>query len=66
MKRQPTERAKIFANDANNQGLLYNIQKLIQLIIKKNQTNHSNKWSEDLNRHLFQCKKNLPTFISLT
>ena len=24
---------------------------------KKNQTNHSNKWSEDLNRHLFQCKK---------
>ena len=29
MKRQPTGWEKIFANDANNQGLLYNIQKLI-------------------------------------
>ena len=29
MKRQPTDKEKIFVNNANNQGLLYNIQKLI-------------------------------------
>ena len=45
MKRQPTEKVKIFANNLSDKRLISKINKeLIKLILKK-------KRSEDLNRH---------------
>ena len=52
MKRQPTEWEKIFANDANNKGLIFqNIQIANTTQQQKNPDNPIEKWAEDLNRH---------------
>ena len=50
MKRQPTERDKVFANEVNDKGLISEIYKhLLQFNTEKNKQPHQ-KRADDLNR----------------
>jgi len=51
MKRQPTDRKKIFANDVTDKGVVFKIYKQLVTHNSIKTNNPLKKWTEELNRH---------------
>ena len=51
MKREPTVRENIFANDTSDKGLICKIYKELTQLHSRKTNNPIKKWAKDLNKH---------------
>ena len=54
IKREPTVRENIFANDTSDKGLIFKIYKELTQLHARKTNNPIKKWVKDLNRHFYK------------